>query len=302
LTCQESPKSVLVPAACHCLCPAPSESCCSGPHLVLPGWVAQLEISVRSCERAWAVALVGQVVLAAGSLSRATWSMLMSRRPVQRARPSLVWVECPGRSRIRVASTRTLSPRGAEWWSVPGPTSEAGRSGPPGGMASCPGRVGRGSHPPFRRVTRCGGLRVVSAPLPGCACGGFGAGGGVWADWWAHWRVAWGGAAPGREQVVASLVGGSCGIRVCGLPPWTQVPKPPRHSAGAAERTCRESSGTRTCCWNCWHRVQPPRRGNHADRAGKLSVAPHATGAAAGSKSQYRAAWLVGRAGLWDWC
>jgi hypothetical protein len=31
--------------------------------------------------------------------------------------------------------------------------------------------------------------------------------------------------------------GGSCGIRVCGLPPWSQVPKPPRHSAGAAKRS-----------------------------------------------------------------
>jgi hypothetical protein len=39
---------------------------------------------------------LGQVVLTAGLLSRATWSMLMSRRPVQRARPSLVWVERRG--------------------------------------------------------------------------------------------------------------------------------------------------------------------------------------------------------------
>ncbi len=93
MTCQESPKSVLVPAACHCLCPVPSESCCSGPHLVSPGLVAQLEIPVLWPE---AMTLMGQVVLTAGSLSRATWSMLMSRRPVQRARPSLVWVEWRG--------------------------------------------------------------------------------------------------------------------------------------------------------------------------------------------------------------
>jgi hypothetical protein len=43
LTCQESPKSELVPAACHCLSPVPSESCCSGPHLVLPGWICSAQ-------------------------------------------------------------------------------------------------------------------------------------------------------------------------------------------------------------------------------------------------------------------
>jgi hypothetical protein len=41
---------------------------------------------------------------------------------------------------------------------------------------------------------------------------------------------------PARERVVISSVRGSCGIQVRGLPLWSQVPKPPRHSAGAAKR------------------------------------------------------------------
>ncbi len=122
--------------------------------------------------------LLGQVVLTAGSLSRETWSMLMSRRPVQRIRPSLVWVE---------------------WRGVSGPFSDPGGQYSHAvssvcGVVECPwaylGSRATGStrraralprasgsrvrSPSLRRVTRRGGLRVGSAPLPGCACGGFG--------------------------------------------------------------------------------------------------------------------------------
>jgi hypothetical protein len=112
---------------------------------------------------------------------------------------------------------RPMGPRPAqsEWVEGPRPAASPGHS--PRRAAS---GIRSAARPRLWQLRRAAPLAVVSRLTDGPT--------GVWL-----------GEEPrqARERVVVSLVRGSCGIRVCGLPPWSQVPKPPRHSAGAAKRT-----------------------------------------------------------------
>jgi hypothetical protein len=252
LTCQESPSLILcqLPAtACvlHLLSRAARDL--GSPIWSCPARLLNLKFLSAPVSGLGAVASRRQVVLAAGSTFRATWSMLMSRRPVRRARPSVEWVE---------------------WRGVSGPFSDPGGQYSHAvsagcGVVECPwaylGSRAVGSARWDGVLPRVSGSRVASAASPGhsplLAASGIRSAPRL--RLWLLRRATplvvvsgltdgstgvWRGEEPrpAREQVVVSLVGSSCGVRVCWLPPWTQVPKPPRHPAGAAIRTCAHAA------------------------------------------------------------